>query len=99
MRIKVSLPVADAELLRDRILEGAEKVEHDETRQEEWEAVCLHKTFCKSLLNKFHQTLLIDPARFRVINQLFQKECKGRGRLETLTFAATATATTSQAAT
>ncbi|PPQ98878.1 hypothetical protein CVT24_003509 [Panaeolus cyanescens] len=37
-------------------------------------------------------TLLIDPGQFRVINELLQKECKGRGRLETLTFAATATA-------
>jgi len=74
MRIKVSLPVADAKLLREKVLEGAEKVEHDETMQEEWEA-----------------TLLIDPAQFRVINELFQKECKGRGRLETLTVAGTAT--------
>ena len=97
MRIKVSLPVADAKLLREKILEGAEKVERDETMQEDWEAVCLHQTSCRSLLNDFRQTLLIDPAQFRVINELFQKECKGRGRLETLTFAATAT--TSQAAT
>jgi len=34
--------------------------------------------------------MLIDPAQFRVINELLQKECKGRGRLETLAFAATA---------
>ncbi|KAF8807626.1 Shwachman-Bodian-diamond syndrome protein [Phlegmacium glaucopus] len=80
MRIKVSLPATDAKLLREKVLEGAEKVEHDETGQEDWEAI-----------------LLIDPGQFRVINELFQKECKGRGRLETLTFAATAT--TSQAAT
>ena len=53
MRIKVSLPVADAKLLREKILEGAEKIEHDETMQEDWEAVCLHKTFCGSLLNSF----------------------------------------------
>jgi len=74
MRIKVSLPLADAKLLREKVLEGAEKVEHDETMQEDWEA-----------------TLLIDPSQFRVINELFQKECKGRGRLETLTFATTST--------
>ena len=49
MRIKVSLPVADAELLRDRILEGAEKVEHDETIQEDWEAVCLQNMLWKSV--------------------------------------------------
>jgi ribosome maturation protein SDO1 len=35
--------------------------------------------------------MLIDPSQFRVINELLQKECKGAGRLETLTFAATAT--------
>ncbi|KAF8167873.1 SBDS protein C-terminal domain-containing protein [Crassisporium funariophilum] len=73
MRIKVSLPVADATRLREKVLEGAEKVEHDETGVEDWEV-----------------TMLIDPGQFRVINELFQKECKGRGRLETLTFAATA---------
>ena len=34
--------------------------------------------------------MLIDPGQFRVINDLLQKECKGRGRLETMTFTATA---------
>jgi ribosome maturation protein SDO1 len=37
--------------------------------------------------------MLIDPGQFRVINEILQKECKGRGRIETLTFAATAAAT------
>ncbi|KAJ7922934.1 SBDS protein C-terminal domain-containing protein [Mycena leptocephala] len=37
--------------------------------------------------------MLIDPGQFRVINELLQKECKGRGRLETMTMSApTATA-------
>jgi ribosome maturation protein SDO1 len=36
------------------------------------------------------QVLLIDPGQFRVINDLLQKECKGKGRIETMTFAATA---------
>ncbi|KIY64508.1 Shwachman-Bodian-diamond syndrome protein [Cylindrobasidium torrendii FP15055 ss-10] len=35
-------------------------------------------------------TMLIDPSQFRVINELIQKECKGKGRMETLAFAATA---------
>ncbi|THH13197.1 hypothetical protein EW146_g6995 [Bondarzewia mesenterica] len=35
--------------------------------------------------------LLIDPANFRVISDLLNKECKGRGRIETITFTATAT--------
>ncbi|THH32618.1 hypothetical protein EUX98_g1588 [Antrodiella citrinella] len=34
--------------------------------------------------------MLIDPGQFRIINDLLQKECKGRGRLETMSFAATA---------
>lgn len=53
MRIKVSLPVADAKLLREKVLEGAEKVEHDETKQEDWEAVCLPKIVYGKLLNNF----------------------------------------------
>ena len=53
MRIKVSLPLTDATLLREKVLDGAEKVEREETMQEDWEAVCLHKTFCGSLLNDF----------------------------------------------
>ena len=36
------------------------------------------------------QVMLIDPGQFRVINELLQKKCKGKGKLETLTFAATA---------
>ena len=31
---------------------------------------------------------LIDPGSFRVINELLAKECKGGGRVETLSFAA-----------
>ena len=36
------------------------------------------------------QIMLIDPAQFRVISDLLQKECKGRWRVDTLTMAATA---------
>ncbi|KAJ6627000.1 SBDS protein C-terminal domain-containing protein [Mycena sp. CBHHK59/15] len=35
--------------------------------------------------------MLIDPGQFRLINDLLQKECKGRGRLETMTMSATST--------
>ncbi|KAF7306461.1 Shwachman-bodian-diamond syndrome protein [Mycena indigotica] len=35
--------------------------------------------------------LLIDPGQFRVINDLLQKECKGRGRIETLAMTAHST--------
>lgn len=34
--------------------------------------------------------MLIDPGQFKVINELLQRECKGKGRLETVTFVATA---------
>jgi hypothetical protein len=44
MRIKVSLPVADADKLREKILESAEKIEQDETSQTDWEIVCLGYT-------------------------------------------------------
>ncbi|KAG6814420.1 hypothetical protein H0H92_007423 [Tricholoma furcatifolium] len=73
MRVRVSVPTADSKRLREKIIEGAEKIEDDETGQQEWEV-----------------TMLIDPAQFRVINELLQKECKGRGRIEALTFSATA---------
>ncbi|TEB39138.1 Shwachman-Bodian-diamond syndrome protein [Coprinellus micaceus] len=72
MRIKVSIPV-NAEL-KEKVVEAADKVEHQEETASEYEL-----------------TMLIDPSQFRVINELLQKECKGAGRLETLTFAATAT--------
>jgi len=35
-------------------------------------------------------TMLIDPSQFKTLADLLQKECKGTGRLETLTFAAKA---------
>ncbi|CDO74788.1 hypothetical protein BN946_scf185001.g36 [Trametes cinnabarina] len=73
MRVRINLPSSDVEKLRAKILEGADTVEKDEQRSDEWEAI-----------------LLIDPSQFRVLNDLLQKESKGRGRLETLTFAATA---------
>lgn len=38
------------------------------------------------------QVMLIDPGQFRVINELLQKDCKAKGKLETLTFTATAQA-------
>ncbi|KAF8746218.1 hypothetical protein AX14_000019 [Amanita brunnescens Koide BX004] len=73
MRVRVFVPAEDIDRLREKLLEGAEKVESEEKAQDEWEGV-----------------MLIDPGHFRVISELLRKECKGRGRLETLTFAATA---------
>ncbi|KAI0063156.1 Shwachman-Bodian-diamond syndrome protein [Artomyces pyxidatus] len=40
--------------------------------------------------NDWSGTLLIDPGQFRVISDLMNKEVKGQGRVETLTFTATA---------
>ena len=34
------------------------------------------------------QIMLIDPGQFRVLTELLQKETKGKGRIETLNFAA-----------
>ncbi|KAJ2928908.1 hypothetical protein H1R20_g8354, partial [Candolleomyces eurysporus] len=75
MRIKVTVPAEGYPGLKEKVLESADTVEHEETG-EETELV-----------------MLIDPSQFRVINELLQKECKGHGRLETLTFAATAATT------
>jgi len=43
--------------------------------------------------NEWVVVMLIDPGQFRVVNELLQKECKGKGKLETLTFTATAPST------
>ncbi|KAF9072667.1 SBDS protein C-terminal domain-containing protein [Rhodocollybia butyracea] len=73
MRVRVTMPNVDGKRLREKVLDGAEKVEEDEMGQNEWEVV-----------------MLIDPSQFRIINDLLQKECKGKGRIETMTFTATA---------
>ena len=39
MRIKVTMPSEDGKRIRERILEGAEKVEADEMGEQQWEAV------------------------------------------------------------
>lgn len=70
MRVFITLPNADAERVRTRVLEAAERVERDDKGAEKWETI-----------------LFIDPSQFRVLNDLLQKECAGRGTLETLTFA------------
>ncbi|KAF7797802.1 hypothetical protein EIP86_009007 [Pleurotus ostreatoroseus] len=41
--------------------------------------------------DEWEAIMLIDPGQFRVINELLQKECKGKGKIETMTFTATAT--------
>jgi ribosome maturation protein SDO1 len=39
MRVRVSMPAVEGKRLRDKVLEGAEKIEDDEMGQEEWKAV------------------------------------------------------------
>jgi len=39
MRVRVKVPTKDATRLREKILEGAEKVETDETKETDWETV------------------------------------------------------------
>ncbi|KAL4254547.1 SDO1/SBDS family protein [Abortiporus biennis] len=73
MRVRITMPVADGNRLREQIIKGAEKIEEDQMGEQQWDAI-----------------MLIDPGQFRVINDLLQKECKGKGRLETMAFAATA---------
>ncbi|KZT08920.1 Shwachman-Bodian-diamond syndrome protein [Laetiporus sulphureus 93-53] len=41
-------------------------------------------------IERWETILLIDPGQLRVLNETLQKECPGRGQLETLSFAATA---------
>ncbi|KIJ45074.1 hypothetical protein M422DRAFT_227635 [Sphaerobolus stellatus SS14] len=73
MRVRVTVPTADKERLKPRILEASEKVEGEDDGDEDWMI-----------------TMLIDPGQLRVLNDLLQKEVKGKGRIETLSFAVTA---------
>jgi ribosome maturation protein SDO1 len=50
MRVKVAMPTEDSKRLRDKIIEGAEKIE-DETSQEEWAVVRLFHFLAVPLLN------------------------------------------------
>jgi ribosome maturation protein SDO1 len=60
--------------------------------KDEWEAVSQVEVELRYLqAEPMFQIMLIDPGQFRVINELLQKECKGRGRLETMTMSASTT--------
>lgn len=39
MRVRLTVPVKDAKRLKEKIVEGAEKVEEEDWGQEEWEVV------------------------------------------------------------
>ncbi|TCD62816.1 hypothetical protein EIP91_006382 [Steccherinum ochraceum] len=76
MRVKVGVSVPDGEARKKVVDKVLEGAEKVES-EEQSDA-------------QWEAVLLIDPSQFRVINELLQKECKGRGRLETMTFTATA---------
>lgn len=86
------MPTKDGKRLREQIFEGAEQVEEEEAGQTEWEAVSVAGLFNLFPSTNTQQVMLIDPGQLKVINELLQKECKGKGKLETLTFTATAQA-------
>jgi ribosome maturation protein SDO1 len=92
MRVRIVIPTKDEKHLRERILDGAVKVEADETGEDEWEVVSLACTVSLRIviysICTAPKMLLIDPGQFRVINDILQKECKGKGRIETVSFAA-----------
>jgi ribonuclease D len=52
--------------LKSLLLEGADVVEGQETES----------------AAGWEATLLIDPSQFRLMNELLQRECKGRGRID-----------------
>jgi ribosome maturation protein SDO1 len=84
------VPTKDGKRLREQILEGAEQVEDEESGPDGVGGGERGQFFSSFPPTHVQQVMLIDPGQFRVINELLQKECKGKGKLETLTFAATA---------
>ena len=39
MRVRVTMPTKDGKRLREKVIEGAEKIEDDEMGQQQWEVV------------------------------------------------------------
>jgi ribosome maturation protein SDO1 len=80
MRIRLTMPSKDGKRLKEEILKNVEKVCTFDTLMYQ------HTLILMALL----QVALIDPGSFRIINELLQKEVKGkdRARVETLSFAA-----------
>jgi hypothetical protein len=67
MRVKVSVPVEDWERLKDKILEGAEKVEVDEKSQIEWEVV--RRIDCSFISVSSHHSASDDTHRPRPVSR------------------------------
>jgi ribosome maturation protein SDO1 len=90
MRVRVIVPAADIDGLRERLLADVDKLEHEDTG-DEWSGVGVDNTLLLRPKLTFPQTVLIDPGKFRVISELLNKTVKGKGRMETLTFNTNAT--------
>jgi ribosome maturation protein SDO1 len=91
MRVRITMPSKDGKRLKEQVVQGADKVE-DEDWGEEWEIVSASSNHVASLKLTFVQTMLIDPGQFRILTELIEsdKELKGSGRIETLSFSAAA---------
>ncbi|KAJ9116291.1 hypothetical protein QFC22_004731 [Naganishia vaughanmartiniae] len=102
MKVRLTMPTKDGKRLKDRVLASAESVEENEMTMEEWEVVSPtssssfpyslpHKTKSQHNTLRARQIMLIDPGQFRVLNELLESETKGRGRMESMGYAAVTT--------
>ena len=76
-------------------------VEDEVDGADEWEVVSIVPTVFPAHVSDRNfvrrQVMLIEPSQFRIVNDILQKECKGKGKMETMTFVATAATGTSTA--
>lgn len=97
MRVRITMPTKDGKRLKEKVVAAADQVEEDDFGTDEWEVVgaecCSFVSWGEPLLIVpdplvvAAQILLIDPGQFRVLTDLLAKETKGKGRMETLSFA------------
>lgn len=87
MRVRVTLPSKDGKRLKDKILALISEVEEDDW-SDDWELVCSTTLTDLSGVLISIQTALIEPGSFRLIDEILQSELKGKGKIETLSFAA-----------
>lgn len=85
------MPNRDGKRLKERVLACAEKVEEDDMTSDEWEVVSISRKRCCVVADSLVQIMLIDPGQFRVLNELLEAETKGRGRMESMGYAAVTT--------
>lgn len=90
MRIRITISAADKDQLKERIFSSAENIESETQDDQSWTTVSPWFPLGHDIVSDFapFQVLLIDPSQFRILNSLLEKEVKGQGHIETLTFAA-----------